>query len=97
VIKELNAGEYLDMLEKQAAGLQLARVLTYLVGWSLVGAGDTATPYSVQMPMDERLSIVRGRNVWTLVEITQAIEAHHMKLERAIEEKKRMRDLALAS
>jgi hypothetical protein len=97
VIKELNAGEYLDMIENQAAGLQLARVLGYLVSWTLVGANDTPIPYSVQMSMDERRSIVRGRDVWTLVEITQAIEAHHATLERNIQEKKRVHDLALAS
>lgn len=97
VIKELNAGEYLDMLENQAAGQQLARVIAYLVSWTVVGAGDTPIPYSVQMSRDERRSVLRGRDVWTLVEITQAIEAHHATLEHRIQEKKRVQELALAS
>ena len=42
VIKELNAGEYLDMLANQDAGPALARMLAYLVGWTCVGAGRHA-------------------------------------------------------
>jgi len=97
VIKELNAGEYVDMIGDQAAGLQFAKMLAYLVSWTLVGAGDTPIPYGVLLPRDERRAILRGRDVWTLVEISEAIEAHHAQLEKMIEEKKRIRDLALAS
>lgn len=97
VIKELNAGEYLDMLENQAAGLQLARIMAYLVSWTLVGAHDTPIPYAVQLSRDERRSVLRGLDVGTLVEISQAIEAHHAGLEQRIAEKKRIPEPAFAS
>ena len=97
VIKELNAGEYIDMLGEQIAGRRLAVMLTYLVSWTLVGANDTPIPYNVHMSKEERLAVIRGRDVWTLVELSEAIEQHHAKLESAIAEKKRIRELALAS
>ena len=37
VKKELNAGEYLDLVTDGAAGKPFAVLLAYLVGWSLVG------------------------------------------------------------
>ena len=97
VIKELNAGENLDLVANQGDGEQIALMLAYLVSWTLVGQNDTPIPYSVQLSKEERRSIIRGRDVWTLVEISEAVGAHNARMERAIQEKKRIRDLALVS
>jgi len=41
VKKELNAGEYHALVTEGAAGKPFAVVIAYLVGWSLVGLGDS--------------------------------------------------------
>ena len=97
VKKELNAGEYVDMVTDQAAGQRMAQLIAYLVGWSLVGVQDAPIPYHGGLSADERRDTIRSLDVATLVEISAAIDAHAAAQERAIAEKKTTRDLAAVS
>jgi hypothetical protein len=97
VKKELNAGEYIDLLTDSAAGKYFAKQLAYLVGWTLVGHNDAPIPYSLIQSLDERRDILRSLDTATMVELVQAINDHEAANERAIAEKKRIPEPALAS
>jgi hypothetical protein len=97
VKKELNAGEYIDSLTEMGAGKALAVVVAYLVSWTLVGVNDTPIAYHLGLSTDERRDVLRSLDVATLVEITQALDAHATANERAIAEKKRTSDLVAVS
>lgn len=97
VKKELNAGEYIDLVTEGAAGKPFAVVVAYLVSWTLVGINDAPLAYSLGLSSDERRDVLRSLDVATLVELTGAIDGHANANERAVEEKKRTREPALAS
>lgn len=56
--------------------LRTTRVLTYLVGWSLVGKDGAPVPYSLDLSERERTDTIRGLDPDTFDEIHKAIEGH---------------------
>ena len=97
VKKELNAGEYIDLVTEGAAGKPFAAVVAYLVSWTLVGVSDAPIGYHLGLSTDERRDVLRSLDVATLVEISTAITAHVDANERAVQEKKRTPDLVSVS
>ena len=97
VKKELNAGEYVDLLTAQSAGQYFAKQLAYLVSWTLCGHGDAPIPYHVSHSMEERRDTLRSLDTATITEIVQAINAHEAAHEAALAEKKRIPEPALTS
>lgn len=88
VKKRLNTGEHQDMLARmtpyQMPGLPVqmnslevmrARVLAYLVSWSLTDDG-TPVPYELDQPEATRLETLRSLDPDTFREIRTAIEDH---------------------
>ena len=97
VKKELNAGEYVDLLADQAAGKYFAKQLAYVVSWTLVGPNDTPIPYSLTQSIEDRRNTLRSLDTATATEIVTAIKDHEAANELALEEKKRIPELARAS
>lgn len=97
VVRELNAGEYIDLLTAQSAGKFLSKQIAYLVSWTLVGANDAPIAYHLGMSVDERLDILRSLDTATLTEIVEAIKQHETANELALAEKKTIPEPALAS
>jgi hypothetical protein len=92
--RELNAGEYRDMIAAQFKETQageglgvdlhnvgINKILAYLVGWSLVNF-DGVSPLPVTRDSVDKLD--HG----TYVEILNAIEAHHDRWELSVGERK---------
>lgn len=91
VKKRLNHGEREDMLARMAphitpgAPFQLerrevrtAKVLAYLLGWSLMDNGKPA-PYGIEMPEGARLDMLRSLDPDRFDEMYDAIDAHETK------------------
>jgi len=97
VKKELNAGEYLDLLTAGAAGSFFAKQLAYLVSWTLVGQNDAPIAFHLGLSLDERRDILRSLDTATITEIIAAIKQHEAANELALEEKKTIPEPALAS
>lgn len=89
VNKELNAGEYVDMLTALADRKPFAKAIAYLVGWSLVGVNDQPIPYDVDMPEEVRRSTIRGLQIPTMREIGAALDRHEAAEQRALDAKKK--------
>jgi hypothetical protein len=76
VIRELNAGEYFDLLVAQADRQPFAKVLAYVVGWSFVGLDGTPLPYSLDLPENARRDTVRALNKASIKELIAALDRH---------------------
>ncbi len=97
VTKELNAGEYYDMLIAMSERKPFAKPLAYLVAWSLTGVGDTPIPYDLDMPEDVRRSTLRSLKVSKMREITTALDKHEAAADAVLEAKKKIPDSAPGS
>jgi len=97
VIRELNAGEYIDLLTAASAGQYFAKQLAYLVSWTLVGHNDAPIAYHLGMSLDERRDVLRSLDTATMAEIVAAIKQHETANELALTEKKTIPEPALAS
>lgn len=97
VTKELNAGEYVDMLIAQTDRKLFAKPLAYLVAWSLTGVDDKPIPYDLEMPEEVRRSTIRSLDKATLREITAALDKHEATEEAALDAKKKTSDSARGS
>jgi hypothetical protein len=97
VTKELNAGEYYDMLIAQSERKLFAKPIAYLVAWSLTGVADAPIPYDLEMPEDERRATIRALDKATIREIGAAIDKHEAAEDAALEAKKKTPSLELAS
>jgi pectin methylesterase-like acyl-CoA thioesterase len=95
VVQRLNAGEEQDMfavmVREMLAGekvqldpkaVQTAKVLAYLVGWSLTDDG-APVPMSPTLSVADRLSTLRSVDGDTFREIRDAIDAHEKAVEEA--------------
>jgi hypothetical protein len=96
VHRELNAGQYVEMLRQQADRVAFAKVVAYLVGWSLVGLDGQPLPYDLDMPEPLRRQTIGALNKASLREITAAVSKHEDAEEAAIEAKKKTPDSSLA-
>ena len=54
VKRDLNAGEYWDLLVALGERQKFAKILAYLLGWSLTGRDDHPIPYDVDDPEETR-------------------------------------------
>jgi hypothetical protein len=88
VITELNAGEYFDLLTDLADRKPFAKVLAYVLGWSLVGLDEKPLPYSVGLPENERRDTVRSLDKATVRELIAALDRHEATVETARAQKK---------
>lgn len=100
VKKRHNQGERQDMMSRmmpyyvhgekprlESREVMTAKVLAYLVGWSLTDEG-TPVPFSPDMPYDDRLSLLNNLDPDTFDEIRGAIDAHEEQVERESYERK---------
>lgn len=92
VKKELNAGEYVALLTDQGKGVYFAKVLHYVVSWSLVGRDNKPLAYSLDMPAKDRLDTLGALTVPTMQELVKAVDAHEAAQERVRTEKKMTHD-----
>jgi hypothetical protein len=97
VKKELNAGEYIDLLTAASAGSFFAKQLAYLVSWTLVGHNDAPIAFHLGLSLDERRDVLRSLDTATITEIVEAIKQHEAANELALTEKKTIPEPALAS
>ena len=97
VTKELNAGEWYDMLLAQSERKPFAKPLAYLVAWSLTGIADAPIPYDLEMPEEVRRSTIRSLDTATIREIIAALDRHEASANAALEAKKKTSHSELAS
>src|SRR3990172_6642074 len=97
VVKDLNAGEYADLLVNLVARKPFTKVMAYVVGWSLVGLENQPLTYNVTMPEDERIATIRSLDKATIHEIIAAIDKHEASVGKELEAKKKTRGGAPAS
>lgn len=97
VQKELNAGQYLELLTALVDRKAFAKPIAYLVGWSLVGLNGQPLPYDLDMPEADRRSTIGALDKGTLREITVALDKHEAAEEQALTAKKKTPSSALAS
>lgn len=89
VQQELNAGDYFDLLVAMGDRKPFAKILAYLIGWSLVGGEGQPLPYSLDQSEAERRDTVRSLNKATMRELIAVIDRHEKAEEAAIEAKKK--------
>lgn len=100
VKRRLNTGEQHDVYERmapqitagerpqmQSKAVMTARVLGYLVAWSLTDEG-APVPMTLEMSEKERLDTINSLDPDTFAEIREAIEAHETAVEKAITDSK---------
>jgi hypothetical protein len=89
VQKELNAGDYFDLLVALEDRKPFAKVLAYLIGWSLTGLDDKPLPYSLDLPENVRRDTVRSLDKATYIELSTIIKKHERAEEAAADVKKK--------
>jgi hypothetical protein len=97
VQKELNAGQYLEMLSAMADRKPFAKALAYLVGWSICGVDGQPVAYDFEDPEEVRRSTLKSLKVPRMREITVALDRHEAAEQAALEAKKKTPSLELAS
>lgn len=88
VQKELNAGDYFDYILAMAERKPFAKLLAYLIGWSLVGLENAPVPYSLDLPETARRDTIRSLNTPTVKELAAVIDRHEAAIDAARTEKK---------
>jgi hypothetical protein len=81
VKRELTAGEYYDLILAQSERKPFAKILAYVVSWSLVGPQDTPIPYSLELPEAERRDTVRALDTDTVRELMAVLDKHEQTVE----------------
>jgi hypothetical protein len=89
VKQELNAGEYVALLTAMAERRPFAKVLAYVIGWSLIGVDGKPMPYDIETPEQTRRSTVSALDKDTLREMIAALDKHEQAGDEAREEKKK--------
>jgi hypothetical protein len=97
VQKELNAGQYIELLTALVDRKTFAKPLAYLVGWSLVGLNGQPLPYDLDLPEDDRRATLGALDKGTLREITAALDKHEAAEQWAVDTKKKTPSSAPAS
>lgn len=86
--RDLNAGEYFDLLTAMADRQKFAKILAYLVGWSFVGEDDRPIPYDLDDPANARRDTIGALDKPTLRELITTIDTHEAAQEQALAKKK---------
>lgn len=89
VIQELNAGEYFDFITAMAGREPFAKILAYVVAWSLVGLDGTPIPYGRDLPAEERRANIRSLDKGTALEIVATIDRHEAAHAAVLDAKKK--------
>jgi len=89
VQKELNAGDYFDLLVAMADRKPFAKILAYLIGWSLTGLDEKPLPYSLDLPENVRRDIIRSLDKATYSELSAIINKHERVEDAAADVKKK--------
>jgi hypothetical protein len=97
VQKELNAGQYLEMLSAMADRKPFAKALAYLVGWSICGVDGQPLAYDFDDPEEVRRSTLKSLKIPRMREIQAALDKHEAAEQAALDAKKKMPRSALAS
>ena len=82
VKKELNAGEYFDLLNDMVARVPFSHILHYVVGWSLIGLDGKPLPYTVDLPATVRRDTVWVLDKGTTREMIAALNRHESVVEQ---------------
>jgi hypothetical protein len=88
VKRDLNAGEYFDLLTAMADRQKFAKILAYVIGWSFVGVDDHPIPYSIDDPAAARRDTIGALDKGTLRELITAIDRHETAVDAAVAKKK---------
>ena len=83
VKRDLNAGEYFDLISDMADRKPFAKILHYVIGWSLTGLDGKALPYSLDLPENVRRDTVRSLDKYTLRELIAVLDRHEQAQEDA--------------
>src|SRR4249920_409596 len=97
VNKELNAGQYLELLTALVDRKPFAKAIAYLVSWSLVGLNGQPLPYDLDMPEEERRSAIGALDKGAVRGLTAALDKHEAAEEAALAAKKKTSSFALES
>jgi hypothetical protein len=97
VKRELNAGEYSDLLNDMVARKPFSKILQYLIVWSFVGLDGKPLPYTLDLPEDARRDTIRSLNKATLRELIAKIDKHEAEEEARLDSKKNTPAVAPAS
>jgi hypothetical protein len=90
VQKELNAGDYYDLLLALVDRKPFAKLLTYLVSWSLLGLDGQPLPYTRELPEALRRDTIRSLDKGTVRELIGLLDRHEAAVDAEREEKKRV-------
>lgn len=96
VKQDLSAGEYVAMLEDMGERKRFTKILTYVVGWSLVGLDEQPLPWDMSGTDDERRAVVASLDKPTVRELIAVLDRHEAAREAALTKKKAMPDAAPA-
>jgi hypothetical protein len=88
VKRDLNAGEYFDLLTALADRQKFAKILAYVVGWSLVGLDDQPLPYDADDPAPTRRDTIGALDKATLRELIATIDRHEAAQDVELAKKK---------
>lgn len=88
VRRELNAGEYFDLLVAMSDRQPFAKLLAYIVAWSLVGLDDAVLAFGPELPDEERRAILRSLDKATFRELVAVVDRHERDEEAALDAKK---------
>lgn len=88
VRRELNAGEYFDLLLAMSERQSFAKLLAYIVHWSLIGLDDDVLPFGPDVPAEERRATLRSLDKATFRELAAAVDRHERDEETALDAKK---------
>ena len=89
VQKELNAGQYVELLGAMMDRKPFAKAIAYIVGWSLVGLTGGPLPYDLDLPEETRRATIAALDKATMREISNALDKHEAAEEAALTAKKK--------
>lgn len=87
-VKSMNSGE------KTAIDPELinkSKIISYLLGWSLMGLGGKPIPYDIDMPESVRVKALDKLDVETFMEIYSSIQTHEADVEKESVARKKMK------
>lgn len=89
VHKELNAGQYVELLGALVERKPFSKAIAYIVGWSLVGLDGGPLPWDLDMPEEMRRSTFGALDKATMREIAAVLDKHEATEEAALDAKKK--------
>jgi hypothetical protein len=89
VQKELNAGQYVELLGALMDRKPFAKAIAYITGWSLVGLTGGPLPYDLDLPEETRRATIAALDKATMREISAALDKHEAAEEAALTAKKK--------